>query len=244
EVRLTWLGKEIGTQKPAEDYNKMPHPPVIFKDVFDFRVINSQWRDKSNEIVMVAEGLIGGKVVCVQKKKYAQRTTRIKLELDDRAVGVTADGSDFVPVRAVVVDHQGVPKVLASEHVTFIVDGDGELIEGPPQLNPMKAEFGIATALVRATTKDGLIRVRAFAAGLIPADELFIPTAPSPLPLLFDEKYANESLKRKTNIVVQLGGADTADADVQLLKQEIERLKLEAVSREQDLMDLRGRQEK
>ncbi|MDR0327151.1 MAG: NPCBM/NEW2 domain-containing protein, partial [Planctomycetaceae bacterium] len=39
EVRLTWLGKEIGTQKPAEDYNKMPHPPVIFKDVFDFRVI-------------------------------------------------------------------------------------------------------------------------------------------------------------------------------------------------------------
>jgi beta-galactosidase len=69
--------------------------------------------------------------------------------LDDCGIGVTADGSDFVPVRATIVDNAGVPKVLASEHVTFVVDGEGELIKGSAQLNPMKTEFGTATALVR-----------------------------------------------------------------------------------------------
>ena len=244
EVRLTWLGKTIGTQKPEEGYKNMPHPPVIFKDAFNFRVITSQWRNRTDEIEMIAEGLIGGKVVCVQKKKYPQRTTRIKLELADCNVGVTADGGDVVPVRAVVVDHRGVPKVLASEHVTFIVDGDGEWGEGSPQLNPMKTEFGTATALVRASTNSGLIRVRAFSEGLIPSDELIIPTSASPTPLLFDTEYAAASTKRKSGIVVNFAGADSAGADVQSLKQEIERLQLEAVSREQDLMELRGRQEK
>ena len=241
EVRLTWLDREVGTQKPESGYRNMPHPPVIFRDVFDFRVITSQWRNRTDQIEMIAEGLIGGKVVCVTTKKYPQRTTRVKLTLDDCGIGITADGSDFMPVRASIVDNSGITKVLASEYVTFVVDGDGELIDGHQQLNPMRTEFGVATALVRASTQAGLIRVRAFSEGLIPSDELIIPTAASPLPLLFDGEYAAASPKSKQGIVAQMGQLSSDDADVQTLQREIERLKLEAVSREQDLMEFRSR---
>ncbi len=240
EVRLTWLGKEIGTKKPEDGYKNMRHPPIIFKNVFDFRVITSQWRNKTDEIEMIAEGLIAGKVVCTEKKRYPQRTTRIKLELADRDLGVTADGGDFVPVRATIIDHRGVKKVLASEYVSFVVDGDGELIDGPPELNPMKTEFGVATALVRPTTNVGLIRVQAFSEGLIPSDELIIPTTASSLPLLFDTEYAAASTKPKPGIVVHTNATKSENADVQTLQGEVERLKLEAVSREQELMELRS----
>ncbi len=240
EVRLTWLGKEIGTKKPEDGYKNMPHPPVVFRNAFDFRVITSQWRNRTDEIEMIAEGLIDGKTVVVQKKKYAQRTTRIKLELDDCGVGVTADGGDFVPVRATAVDQHGTPKVLASEYVSFIVDGNGELIGGPPQLNPMKTEFGVATALVRPTTKSGPIRIRAFSDGLIPSDALIIPTNKSPLPLLYDAEFAAASKKPAQGIIVHVGATKTGNTDVENLQREVDRLKLEAVGREQELMELRS----
>ncbi len=243
EVRLTWLGKVVGTQRPEDGYKGLPHPPVIFKDVFHFREINTNWRDRLDELEMVAEGLIGGKVVRVQKKKYPQRTTRIMLETDDHGCGVTADGGDFIPVRATITDARGMTKVLAPEYVTFLVDGAGEMIGGQAQhVNPMKAELGVATALIRASTTPGLIRVRAVSAGLLPSEELIIPTAAAPQPLLYNAAYMNASRRPASEITVHVLDAKDGDADTQTLRDEIERLKLEAVSREQDLMEFKNRQ--
>ncbi|MGL4594221.1 MAG: hypothetical protein ACRCUY_05780, partial [Thermoguttaceae bacterium] len=243
EVRLTWLGNEIGTQKPEASYKQMPHPPVIFKDVYDFGVIRSKWRGKTDEIEMLAEGLVGGKVVCVQKKKYPQRTSGIVLSVDDVGVGLEADGGDFVPVRATVVDGAGNPKVLASEYITFLVDGAGELHGGAAQnLNPAKTEFGIATVLIRSKPEKGLIRVRAFCLGLPCWEDLIIPTNDSKYHLLYDKSYAGDSKRPQSDVKIVVSATSQTDAKQDDLRKEIEKLKLEAVSREQDIMELRSKQ--
>ena len=43
EVRLTWLGELVATQGPSTDpaYSHMPHPPFIFKDLFDSGIVKS-----------------------------------------------------------------------------------------------------------------------------------------------------------------------------------------------------------
>ena len=147
EVRLTWLGKVVGTQTPDAGYHALPHPPFTFTNAFDFGVIKSNWRERTGEIEMIAEGIMDGKIVARGVKKYAERSTAVNVTIDDAGVGLTADGSDFVPVRATIVDNKGVPKVLASEYVYFVVEGPGEIIGGPgSQANPARTEFGTATA--------------------------------------------------------------------------------------------------
>jgi beta-galactosidase len=247
EVRLTWLGDVVGTQKPDENYKPMPHPPVIFKDVFDFSTIKSKWGKRLDEVEMIAEGLIGGKVVCVQKKKYPQRSTWLELQTDDQGIGLTADGGDFVAVHATVIDGRGTRKVLASESVLFLVDGAGELIGGAAQqMNPMKTQFGTATALIRASSKSGLIRVRAFSDGLYPAEELIIPTAAPAIPLLFDSVYAAASKSPSSKFSVQEffvnpNNSTGTPSELQTLREENRRLKQETVAREQELMELRNK---
>ena len=242
EVRLTWLGKEVGTKKPDEKYKGLPHPPIVFENVFDFREITRNWRNRLDELELVAEGIIAGEVVCVQRKPYPQRSTRVVLELDDRGVGLVADGSDFVPVRAYITDSQGRIKVLASEYVSFIVDGTGELLGGSiKHVNPMKTEFGIATALVRSTTKPGLIRVRAVSEGLVPSEELIFASAAPNEPLFVDTQYAEKSKRVDNGQQVVLSRVETVKDDTQTLKNELERLKLEMVAKEQEIMELKNR---
>ena len=121
EVRLTWLGKVVAVQKPDEGLSHIPHPPFTFKNVFDFAVIKKEWRARTGKIEMIAEGVIGGKVVVREDKKYPERSAGVRVTVDDAGSGLVADGSDFVPVRAAIVDSKGVPKVLAAEYVHFEV---------------------------------------------------------------------------------------------------------------------------
>ena len=115
------------------------------------------------------------------------------MTVDDAGVGLVADGSDFVPVRATIVDNKGVPKVLASEYVYFEVEGPAQIIAGPlAHANPAKTEFGTATALLRATTTPGVIRMKAHVQGL-KSGEAHLASAPAPLPLGFDARYAAAS---------------------------------------------------
>ena len=246
EVRLTWLGKVIGVEKPSTKYQNLPHPPIIFKNVFDYQVIARDYRDKSGSLSMIAEGLIGGKVVCTETKRYPERTTGIKLTLDDAGIGLCADGSDFVPVRATVVDNKGVKKVLGTEDIHFVVEGAGEIIGGEyNNANPMRTQFGTATALIRATIGNGLIKVRAFAKGLL-ADELIIRSGPAALPLFYDKAYASAS-RKSVQPTAQAGPVVPTikgETDIQKLQAENRRLQLELISKEQDVMDLRGKLKK
>lgn len=242
EVRLTWLGKTVGTRKPDEGYRHMPHPPFTFAKAFDFGVIKRDWRNETGQIEMVAEGLIGGHAMAREVKRYPERTAALSVRVDDAGVGLTADGSDLVPVRAVVVDNKGVPKVLASEEVFFEVEGPAEIVDGPlARANPARTEFGTATVLLRATAAPGVIRVTARASGLH-AGEAHLASAPAPLAPCLDAAYAAASKRPRGDGPVTLRSAESGlPADVKLLREQVLRLQRELTSKEQDLMELRSR---
>jgi beta-galactosidase len=244
EVRLTWLGSDLGTRKPDEGYQYLPRPPFTLANAFDFGVIKRDWRDRTGKIEMIAEGLIGGKVVARQVKKYPERTTAVTVTVDDAGIGLAADGSDFVPLRATIVDNKGVPKVLASEYVTFEVEGPGEIISGPlAHANPAKTEFGTATALLRAGTRPGVIKVRATVSGLAPG-EVYIASAAPVLPLAWDSAYAEPSWRVSSAAAASPSGASSSSGgDDAKLREELRRLQAELTAKEQEMMEMRSTRE-
>ena len=239
EVRLTWLGKEVATQKPETNYQGLPHPPVIFKNVFNFRGVGLGSRLNTSQIEMVAEGLIGGQVAAREVRKYPERSAGIKLELDDAGIGLTADGSDFVPVRAYIVDAKGVPKVLDSSYVTFEVTGPGSVIGDASNFaNPMKAEFGIATALIRAGGTPGEIHVRATSKGYTPAEIVLESKAPA-MPAVGSVQSQPARTRTATPAPAPAPAAKpAAPAEIQKLNAEIKRLQQELTVKEQANQEL------
>jgi beta-galactosidase len=243
EVRLTWMGKVIGTQRPDPGYAQLPHPPITFKDVFDFhRMKREHDRTGGPFPKMIAEGLAGGKVVCTQAKIYAERTTGVKLSLEGRGFPLVADGSDFVPVFARIVDQKGTHKVLATEYVFFEVEGPGDIIGGRfNQANPTRTEFGSAVALIRARTTAGKIHVKAYVNGLAP-DEITFDSIPSALPLSYDGDYARESATPAPGepALMNLPGS-SSDATVRDLRRKVNDLELQLTDKEQQLMNLKNK---
>jgi beta-galactosidase len=242
EVRLIWLGKLVGTQRPDVGYRALPRPPFTFTNVYHYREINTHWRERTGKIEMIAEGLIGGKVVVRQVKKYPERTTAVKVTVDDAGVGLSADGSDFVPVRATIVDNKGVPKVLAEEFVYFEVEGPGEIISSSiSHTVPAHTEFGTATVLLRAKTTPGVIRIKAHVQGLKSGDARVVSLPPT-LPLAFDASYIATSKPPATGgqvVVLEKGG--NQPADMKQLKEQVIQLQRQLTSKEQDLMELRSK---
>ncbi|WP_142688465.1 sugar-binding domain-containing protein [Chitinophaga polysaccharea] len=237
EIRLTWLGKVIGTQRPDSSMYTMPHAPFVFRNVFRYHDISTHWRNKSDKVEMIAEGIINGKVVCREVKKYAERTTGIKLTVDSAGIGLSADGADLVPVRATITDNKGIPKVLASEEVHFEISGNGSLIGGTVNnINPMKTQFGTATILVRAGTQPGLITIKAYADGL-KSDAITIRSAPSPLPLLYSESAPAQPVLPAASMKENL----LTNTDLEKLKDENARLRQQMTSKEQEIMEMRSR---
>lgn len=240
-VRLYWAGIDFGIKKPIEDYKGLPHPPIVFRDVFDFSVIATGYRDRTDELELVVEGLIDSKVVCREVKKYPERLTGIKLEADDMGIDLIADGSDFVPVRAVLVDNKGVKKVLSSEYVHFTVEGEGNVIGSESNYaNPMKTQFGVATALIRSTTKAGIIKVKAYVNGL-ESDEIIIDSIKPDMPFIYNDRYLNRNDENDGSSPIIIRNASAENDDIHELKNEIKRLKLLLTSKEQDIMELMGK---
>ena len=246
EVRLSIWGKEIGTRKPDRTGTRadLPHPPFVFENAYDWQVVKKH-RDgalKFKDVDMVAEGLVGGEVVARQVLPYAQRTTGISLDVDGVGLGLTADGSDFIPVRASIVDQYGTKKVLASAYVHFVVEGPAEIIgDSSTYANPMKTEFGTATALIRATTEPGTITVKAYASGLEPA-EIAFESVPSPMKMAFDRSYAAASKKPESTgtLLTTSVGDDGLSSDVKELQSKVRKLELEAVGKDQTIMELQS----
>jgi beta-galactosidase len=114
-----------------------------------------------------AEGLVGGAVVAVHELQAPGVPTQLALALDDCGREMIADGSDWVRVYAHICDARGTTYPYGDDEVTFTVSGEGAVIGGTSILsNPMRAEAGIATGLIRSTTKAGAITVEASAFGL------------------------------------------------------------------------------
>jgi beta-galactosidase len=163
EVRLTYNGEPIGTKSTLG--KSMPHAPVIFKDVY---------RHVRHDQLLEAEGLIDGKVVAEAFRRPWDRCEKLVLEADNSGIPLSADGSDFIPVIARMVDKHGEVVRLRDDTIRFSVDGPAEIIGGDMHyINPQKLIWGEAVVLVRAGTVPGTITVSA---------ELEHPGAKKPVP--------------------------------------------------------------
>ncbi len=171
EVRLLQNGKEIATQKPDSGYH-LPHPPFTFR-LAQFSELHSMLfatgvAKPGTAIGNVkAEGLVGGSVVASHELQAPGVPTQIELLLDDCGRETIADGSDWVRVYAHICDARGTTYPYGDDEVTFTVSGEGAVIgDASIFANPVRAEAGIATALIRSTTRIGTITVQASAFGL------------------------------------------------------------------------------
>jgi beta-galactosidase len=171
EVRLAIDGQQVAQQKPDSGHF-LEHPPFTFHipsflqeqtTMYMTGVVNVQ---KPPQQVR-AEGLIGGKVAAAHVVMHPGVARKLELEADLCGRDLAADGSDWVRVYARITDANGCTCPFANDLVRFEVDGEASLIgDFTIGANPVHAEAGIATVLVQASTRPGLIRVTASAFGL------------------------------------------------------------------------------
>jgi beta-galactosidase len=173
QVRLIQDGKPIATQEPDAGYS-VPHPPFTFK-VGEFSstrsmlFANPTTQSGITQPVgqLVAEGLIGGKVAATHTIQSPGVPTQILLQLDTCGVDPVADGADWVRLYAHICDARGTTYPFGDDMVRFSAEGEGSII-GDEKIyaNPLRAEAGIATALVRTSGVAGPIIVHAASPGL------------------------------------------------------------------------------
>ncbi|MGD0873281.1 MAG: glycoside hydrolase family 2 TIM barrel-domain containing protein [Bryobacteraceae bacterium] len=182
QVRLSQDGKLIGVKEPDKP-SKLPHPPFTFPGLtysmgrYEQSAAFGNGQRPTRTWVpgeLKAEGLIGGKVVATHVVRTAGAAYQLTLTVDEAGRSLVADGSDFVPVRAYLRDVRGEVVPLADDEVRFSVTGEGAMIgDASIFANPMRAEAGIATALIRSTLRVGAIIVTAESFGLKPATATF-----------------------------------------------------------------------
>ncbi|WP_366182434.1 glycoside hydrolase family 2 TIM barrel-domain containing protein [Flavobacterium ovatum] len=161
EVELKLVKRGEPKIRIAKPYKKMPHPIVNFENVFDFMDTKNLHRSggKSKSSIL-AEGLIGGKVVVSSRKTASKKPTRIQLTVEDHGQQLQANGSDFVVVVASIIDESGVVKRLNDNAIRFKISGEGEIIgDASIEANPKKLSWGTAPLLVKSTLKSGKIKV-------------------------------------------------------------------------------------
>ncbi len=118
-----------------------------------------------------AEGLIGGKVVAMHTVRAPGTPATLRLVADTAGRELLADDNDWIRVYAYVCDARGTMHPYANDEITFTVEGEGRIInDARIKANPVRAETGIATVLLRSTSHAGPITVRASAFGLKSAE--------------------------------------------------------------------------
>ena len=183
QVRLIQNGKQVSTNKPDSGYH-LPHPPFTFH-LEQFSELHSMLfatgvAKPGTPIGNVkAEGLVGGAVVATHELNAPGVPTQLRLVLDDCGRQMVADGSDWIRLYAHICDARGITYPYGDDEVTFRISGEGSLIgDEKIRANAMRAQAGIATGLVRATTRPGSITVEATAFGLKPATLQFASQTP------------------------------------------------------------------
>lgn len=242
KVRLTVLGKEIGTIETKKDKG-LPHYPAVFKNAYRFYDMKARFRsgeEEGNEIV--AEGIIDGKVVVKSVKNPSLKATKLKLEADYSGQPLVADGSDFITVIASITDDNGNVKRLNNKYIEFEVTGEGELIgDASIHANPRRIEWGTAPALIRSSVNPGKIQITArlnedyynFSEA-----HLTIETVTPQFPLLYQEEKKPDSgnLKEST-------GEDKSNQSeiikelktkLQKAEKELNQIKLREVEKDQE----------
>jgi beta-galactosidase len=150
QVSLYLNGTLVSTQSPSGGAN-LEHPP------FSFAIPSFQ------SGTLRADGLIGGAVKATYSVGTPGTATKVSVAIDTASMQFLADGSDIALVYASVLDANNTVLPAASNSVTFsVLSGPGDLVGN----NPIAAQAGIATIMLRSRTTGGAITVSATASGL------------------------------------------------------------------------------
>lgn len=240
EVRLTFnKGGKTYAYKKDKNRPGMPLPVITFPDVYDFMVDKAFSRtQKQDDVYLLAEGLIDGKVVATHKVVPARRPEKILLWMDNEGTDLKADGSDFVTVVAAVADKNGNIKRLNNYNIRFSIEGEGRLLGGPGVLaNPVPVKWGTAPVLVQSTLKPGKIRITAsvlFEGSQMPiSGELEFESKPSVFPLVYDAADAARIPLGSASAGQNTASKTDAEREVERLRKELNTLKLKEVERQQ-----------
>lgn len=152
EVELLLNGQSLGKQKPDDDKNSvfLNHPPFTFH-LADF---------VPGELMAV--GYLNGKAVVEELRRTPKQEVAIKLWLDESGKSLEGGCNDVVFAYAAITDKHGTIMPDATNKIMFMVEGEAELIGD----NPMEAEAGIATILLKAGSVADTIKLTAESPGL------------------------------------------------------------------------------
>ncbi len=146
EVSLYLNDVLVAKQKPLINQNsdKLNHPPFIFN------------LNKFIPGTLRAEGFINGKKVVSNVVKTPESPSKIEIVYDISAKPINPDFPDMIFVYAKITDVNGTVIPTATNEVTFsLTEGNAELIGE----NPVKAEAGIATIILKTKNLKSLIKV-------------------------------------------------------------------------------------
>lgn len=148
EVALYLNNRLIAKQKPLINQfsDHLAHPP------FEFQV------SKFERGTLKAVGIIGGKEVVSDELTTPGEPTQVRIKMDT-TYSAGEEESDVFFVYAEITDRNGTIVPTATHEIYFKLKGEGELIGQ----NPVKAEAGIATILLKTSTKS----VKAFGENLV-----------------------------------------------------------------------------
>ncbi|WP_310560334.1 glycoside hydrolase family 2 TIM barrel-domain containing protein [Flavobacterium sp.] len=148
EVALYLNDILVAKQKPLinENSDQLKHPPFIFK------------MGKFVPGILRAEGFINDAKVVSNVVKTPEKPTKIELTYDISSKPINPDFPDMVFVYAKITDANGTIIPAATNEIIFsIAEGNAELIGE----NPVKAEAGIATIVLKTNHFKKLIVIKA-----------------------------------------------------------------------------------
>jgi beta-galactosidase len=183
EVRLFLDEREIGRKKPDQDF-ALAHPPLTFEvECFAHEqstmYMTGVARVEKPPVELMARGYIRGQVVATHLVHPPGGPRRIELQTDFCGRDLTSGGSDWIRVYAKVCDARGTVCPTADDLIEFSVEGEGHVL-GSSDIgaNPVRAEAGIATALIQSNERAGQLLVKAAAFGLAPGQTEIISVDP------------------------------------------------------------------
>jgi beta-galactosidase len=152
EIELFVNGNSLGRQQPdADEYSThLNQPPFTFH------------LESFIPGELKAVGYIDGEEVVSSIRLTPGDATGIKIWVDESNRPLARGQNDMVFLYAAVIDQNGTIIPEASNEILFELKGDGELIG----YNPMAAEAGIATILLKAGDKGGRLNISAVSSGL------------------------------------------------------------------------------
>ena len=148
EVALYLNDVLVSKQKPTVNQNsdELNHPPFIFKI------------DKFMTGTLRADGFIKEQKVVSSIVKTPEKATRVELSYDVSSKAINPNNPDMVFVYAKITDANGTIIPDANNEVTFTLsEGNGEFIGE----NPVKAEAGIATIILKTSNLKIPIKITA-----------------------------------------------------------------------------------